>query len=225
MSALADAVRAGLAAAGDPVRAEEMRRYMKSAMPMRGVPKPARAALVKELFAEHVFTDRDAWLAAVCELWRGATHREERYVALDLAGHRRYARWQAPDLLPVYEEFVVTGAWWDLVDEIATHRVSDLLRARRAELTPVVRAWATDPDRWKRRTAVLCQLNHKSDTDLDLLTHAIDANAADPDFFLRKAIGWALRQRAKTDPGWVREFVGTRPGLSPLSRREALKHL
>ncbi len=224
MSALVAAVRAGLAAAADPVRAEEMRRYMKSEMPMHGVPKPGRAALVKVLFAEHVFSDRDRWIATAAELWRGATHREERYIALDLVGDRRYTRWQAPDLLPLYEEFIVTGAWWDFVDEIATRRVNDLLADHRAELTPRLRAWATDPDRWKRRTSVLCQLHHKSDTDLDLLAHAIDANAADPDFFLRKAIGWALRQHARTDPDWVRGFVAARE-LSPLSRREALKHL
>ena len=224
MSALITAVRGGLAAAADPVRAEEMRRYMKSAMPMRGVPKPQRAALVKVLFAEHVFTERDAWIATVAELWRAATYREERYIALDLIGDRRYTRWQATDLLPLYEEFIVTGAWWDFVDEIATRRVNDLLVDHRAELTPILRAWATDADRWKRRTSVLCQLHHKSDTDLDLLTHAIDANAADPDFFLRKAIGWALRQHARTDPDWVRGFVASRE-LSPLSRREALKHL
>jgi 3-methyladenine DNA glycosylase AlkD len=224
VSALVAAVRAGLAAAADPVRAEEMRRYMKSAMPMLGVPKPQRAALGKVLFKEHVFTERGPWIAAAAELWRDATHREERYLALDLVGDRRYARWQAPDLLPLYEEFVVTGAWWDFVDEIATRRVNDLMVDHRAELTPTMRAWAADPDRWKRRTSVLCQLHHKSDTDLDLLTHAIDTNAADPDFFLRKAIGWALRQHARVDPDWVRAFVAARE-LSPLSRREALKHL
>lgn len=225
MSGLVAAVRAGLAAAADPVRAEEMRRYMKSEMPMLGVPKPARAALAGALFREHVFTERPEWIAAVLRLWRGAEHREERYLALDLIGDRRYARWQAPDLLPVYEELVVTGAWWDFVDEIATRRVNDLLLAHRPDITPAMRAWATDADRWKRRTSVLCQLHHKADTDLALLAHAVDANTADPDFFLRKAIGWALRQHARTDPAWVRDFVAARPALSPLSRREALKHL
>ncbi|MGW5051726.1 DNA alkylation repair protein [Actinokineospora sp. NPDC004072] len=221
----ASAARAGLAAAADPVRAAEMRRYMKSAMPMRGVPKPARAALVKELVAQHPFTDRPTWIAATCDLWRTAQFREERYLALDLIGHRRYAAWQAPDLLPLYEEFIVTGAWWDFVDEIATRRLNDLLLSHRPTLTPPMRAWATDPDLWKRRASVLCQLHHKSATDLTLLTHAIESNIADPDFFLRKAIGWSLRQYARTDATWVRTFVDTHPALSPLSRREAVKHL
>ncbi|MGX7828747.1 DNA alkylation repair protein [Actinokineospora sp. 24-640] len=225
MTPLAEAVRARLAAAGDPARAAEMRRYMKSEMPMHGVQKPTRAAVVKALVAEHPFTSRPEWTAAVADLWRGATHREERYVALDLAGERRYARWQAPDLLPLYEEFVVTGAWWDFVDELASKRIGSLLLDHRAELTPVMWTWASDPDRWKRRTAVICQLHHKTATDTNLLTHAVESNVDDQDFFLRKGIGWALRQHARVDPGWVRDFVDTHPALSPLSRREALKHL
>ncbi|MGQ0838904.1 DNA alkylation repair protein [Actinokineospora sp.] len=222
---LVDAVRAGLAEVADPTRAPDMRRYMKSDMPFRGVPKPARAALVRAVFAEHVLTDRAAWIATVAELWHGARYREERYVALDLSGHRRYADWQDVDLLSLYEDLVVTGAWWDFVDEIAARRVGPLLRAHPAELTPTMRAWARDADRWKRRTAVICQLGAKAATDTDLLTAVIESTVDDPDFFLRKGIGWALREFGKTEPGWVRQFVHTHPDLSPLSRREALKHL
>jgi 3-methyladenine DNA glycosylase AlkD len=86
-------------------------------------------------------------------------------------------------------------------------------------------AWSTDQDLWKRRTSVICQIKAKADTDLDLLTSCIEATVDDRDFFLRKAIGWALREHAKTDPAWVLEFVSTHPTLSPLSRREATKHL
>ena len=89
-----------------------------------------------------------------------------------------------------------------------------------------MREWATDDDRWLRRTAVICQVGAKDRTDLDLLSHAIEANLDDRDFFLRKAIGWALRQHARTDPDWVRAFVAAHDDrLSGLSRREALKHL
>jgi 3-methyladenine DNA glycosylase AlkD len=88
----------------------------------------------------------------------------------------------------------------------------------------VVRTWITDPDRWLRRTAVICQLQAAAATDTALLTEAIEANLDDPDFFLRKGIGWALRQYARTDPDWVRRLVAEHPGLSPLSRREALRH-
>ncbi|GAA3049778.1 DNA alkylation repair protein [Actinokineospora globicatena] len=217
---LATVARARLAAAADSTRAPDMQRYMKSEMPFHGVPKPARDSLVRQLPA---LTSRAEWLDVVGRLWREADHREERYVALDLL--RRYPRWQEPDLLPLYEEFITTGAWWDYVDELASHHVGPLLLAHRALVTPVLRTWSVSPDRWKRRAAIICQLSAKGETDLTLLTHAIEANTQDPDFFLRKGIGWALRQHARVDPAWVREFVDAHPDLSPLSRREALKHL
>ena len=120
----------------------------------------------------------------------------------------------------------MTGAWWDVVDDVATHLVGDVLSHHRPAATPVIRAWATGEDLWLRRTAVICQVGHKADTDVELLRLAIEANVDDPSFWLRKAIGWALRQHARTDPDWVRAEVdrlGDR--LSGLSRREALKHL
>jgi 3-methyladenine DNA glycosylase AlkD len=101
-----------------------------------------------------------------------------------------------------------------------------VLRAHHAEVEPVVRGWARDADRWRRRTAVICQVGSKAAIDTDLLAEVIEANLADPDFFLRKGIGWALRQHARLDPGWVRDFVAAHEAaLSPLSRREALRNI
>jgi len=219
------AARAGLAQVAYPRKAPEMQRYMKSEMPFRGVPSPERRALGKRLFAEHVLSDVDAWRATVLSLWRDAEYREERYLAMDLTGQRRYAMWQAPTLLPMYEEMIVTGAWWDYVDELASRRVGPLLRAHRTEIDPIMRRWATDPDLWRRRTSIICQLGAKEDTDTDLLTYSIEANIGDRDFFIRKAIGWALRQFARTEPAWVRTFIDAHMALSPLSRKEATKHL
>ncbi|MFD2422444.1 DNA alkylation repair protein [Amycolatopsis pigmentata] len=222
---LARAVRAGLAGLSDPGKASSMRRYMKSEMPFRGVPKPARRILTRRLFAEHRLPDRESFVSAALRLWREAEFREERYVAIDLTGDRRYARWQDATLLPLYDELIVTGAWWDYVDEVAIHRVGPLLRTDQGTLTPVIRRWANDDDRWRRRSSVICQVGSKKDTDIGLLTATVEANLGGRDFFLRKAIGWALRDYAKTDPGWVSAFVATHPGLSPLSRREALKNV
>jgi 3-methyladenine DNA glycosylase AlkD len=224
-SALIKAVRAGLAALANPAKAPDMQAYMKSEMPFRGVQKPARKDLGSRLFAEHPLSDVDSWQATVLELWRDATYREERYLALDLTAHRSYLRFQEPGVLPLYEELIVTGAWWDFVDEVANRRVGPLVRGYPGELIPLMRGWSRDPDRWKRRTSIICQLGSKQGTDVQLLSEAIEANIADPDFFLRKGIGWALREFAKTEPGWVRSFVDAHPDLSPLSRREATKHL
>ncbi len=225
MTELVTAVRSGLAELADPAKAPGMRQYMKSSMPYLGVAAPARRALGRRLFAAHPLSDVEQWRTVVLTLWRDAGYREERYMAVDLTGARQYAGFQTPAELALYEELIVTGAWWDHVDELAENRVGPLLRAHPSRLTPVLRGWATDSDLWKRRTSIICQLHSKEATDTALLTYCVEANVADRDFFIRKAIGWALRQYAKTAPAWVRAFVDAHPDLSPLSRREATKHL
>ncbi|MFI5955875.1 DNA alkylation repair protein [Cryptosporangium sp. NPDC051539] len=223
---LAAAVRSALAAAADPAKAPAMQAYMKSTMPYLGVPKPERARALKTVFADHPLPGRATWENAVRALWHDATYREERYAAIDLSGHRAYRGHQDVDTLGLYRELIVDGAWWDYVDEIANRRVGPILHADREGVTPIIRAWSTDPDPWLRRTAILAQLGFKTDTDLGLLTDVIEPNLAEKGFFLRKAIGWALRQYAWSDPDWVRAYVAAHEGrLSPLSRREALKNL
>ncbi|HEY8787904.1 MAG TPA: DNA alkylation repair protein [Actinopolymorphaceae bacterium] len=219
------AARAALAERADPVRAVAMRAYMKSAMPYRGVASPGVKAVVAALVAEHPFTARGSWLDAALRLWREAEFREERYVGLGILAHRHYARWRDSSMLAVYEELITTGAWWDFVDVIASHHVGPILLAERTTVTPIVRRWSTSPDMWLRRSSILCQLGAKDAVDLELLTEAIEANASEREFFIRKAIGWALRQHAWRDPAWVRAFVDDHPQLSGLSRREATKHL
>jgi 3-methyladenine DNA glycosylase AlkD len=158
-------------------------------------------------------------------VWRNAEYREERYVAIDLTGYHSYARWQDSSLLPLYEEMIVTGAWWDYVDEIAIRRVGPILRAEPATVRPLMVRWSRDADLWRRRTSVICQVGAKEHTDTVLLARTTEATLDEPDFFLRKGIGWALREYAKTDPEWVRQFVGDHPALSALSRREALRRI
>jgi 3-methyladenine DNA glycosylase AlkD len=224
MSTLADRIRADLRAAADPERAPAMAAYMKSAetgnLSFLGVRRPAVRRLVKTAAREHP-ADAETLTAVVHELWEGATFREERYAAQDLVGlgwsHGRLA------LLDLHREMAVTGAWWDHVDEVA-HRISDLVATHPDELRPVLLAWSRDPSVWLRRLAVLSQLGLREGADRQLLAEIIEATADDPEFFVRKAIGWALRTVARHDPDWVRAFVATHE-LSPLSRREALKHL
>ena len=223
-----DAVRTALAGAGDPDRAVAQQAYMKSLMPYRGLTSPELKALLRPILADPAYriAERDHWEGAVRDLWDGATHREERYAATALTGHRAYQAWQDPAVVPLYRHLIVTGAWWDHVDELASNRIGPILLSQNEILTPIVRGWATDDDLWLRRTAVISQLTFKEQTDLALLREAIEPNLADTSFWIRKAIGWALRQYARTDPDWVRATVaeyGDR--LSGLSRREALKHL
>jgi len=222
---LVTAARTGLADLADPVRAVGMQKYMKSTMPYRGVPSPERTVLSKQLFRDHVLPDVDTLVATALELWRGAKFREERYLAITLTGEKAYTSWQSTSLLPMYEEMIVTGAWWDYVDELAIRRIRPLLRADPVQLTPIMRSWSTNPDPWRRRTSVICQVTAKTAANTTLLSHCIEANINNPDFFLRKGIGWALRDYSKVDATWVREFIRTHPSLSPLSRREGSKYI
>jgi 3-methyladenine DNA glycosylase AlkD len=221
-----DSVRRELAVAGDPGRAPAMQEYMKSDMPYYGVRLPDVRRICRPIFAAHPIESTGAFDDTVERLFVGATHREERYAAIELAKHSLYRSYQTPDRLPLYRRLIVTGDWWDTVDDIASNLVGPILVAHPTEVGPIVLGWATDQNLWVRRTAIIAQLGSKQRTDLTLLTAAIDANAGDTDLFIRKAIGWALRQYARVDPAWVQAFVDAREDqLSGLSKREALKHL
>ena len=220
MSSMTDEIRAALVAEANPERAPEQQAYMKSAMPFYGVPMPRVRALTREVAARFA-PDLAAVEAGSRELWDAATHREERHAALALTG-LRVAKGRL-ELVGLHEYQARTGAWWDFTDEIA-HRIADLLDAHPDETAAHVLAWSRADSFWVRRLAILSQLQRKTRTDTALLTEVIEVNATDAEFFIRKAIGWALRNYAFTDPAWVRSFVDAHT-LSPLSQREALKHL
>jgi 3-methyladenine DNA glycosylase AlkD len=203
-----------------------MQAYMKSAMPYHGVSSPRRRFVCRTVFAGVDFPSAEAWRRAVLSIWRRASHREERYAAIELTEIRRFTPFQTIGALPMYEEMIVTGAWWDYVDAIATHRLGFLLRRYPAAMRRKMLTWSRSKDMWKRRSAILCQIQFKKDTDLDLLYACIEPSLPSREFFLRKAIGWALRQYAWTDPREVRRYVAAHQNaLSNLSRREALKNV
>jgi len=220
------AVRRALRERADPAKAAPMQAYMKSEMPYLGVQTPERRAACRTVFGEHPLDRFEHWRDAVLVLWRRARFREERYAAIELTGHRLYERFQTLDALPIYEEIVVTGAWWDYVDTIAGNRIGGLLRRYPRPMKAEMRRWSRDDNLWKRRSAILCQLSFKQETDLKLLYDCIRPSTASTEFFLRKAIGWALREYAKTNAREVRRFVRVHcADLSGLSKREALKNL
>ena len=226
MTALGRRIRTELNAIADPARAPAMQAYMKSAMPFLGVPTPARRGLCRELFAELAFGSAEEWITQVLSIWRGAQFREERYCAIELCSIRAARPFQRIDALPMYEEMIVDGAWWDYVDAIAGQHLLSVLRAEPEQMKRVMLGWAAGENMWKRRSAILCQLNARHETDLDFLYAAITPSLHSKEFFLRKAIGWALRQYARIDPGEVLRYVrDNETALSPLSKREALKHI
>jgi len=228
---LVDRIRRDLADNADPERAAQQRAYMKSSMPYRGVTLPKVRTLTRAALRDQPVADQSQLVAVVSTLWDDADYREERYAALTVLQAPKHRRWRDVTLLPLYEHMVVTGRWWDVVDDLSAHAVRELLIAHPAAVAPIIGQWARDDDLWRRRAALVCQVGAKGDTDPELLGDVITSAMTPPDalsgdFFVRKGIGWALRDYARTDPDWVRAFVEEhRAGLSPLSIREATKHL
>jgi 3-methyladenine DNA glycosylase AlkD len=226
VAGFSERLREALSAAADPARAPGMQAYMKSAMPYLGVPTPARRAVFRAVFGKAEWRDAAAWQTDALTLWREAKFREERNCAIELGGLRAARAFQTMGALPLYEEMIVTGAWWDHVDAIAGQRLLTLLRAEPGPMKQAMREWAHGEDMWKRRSSILCQLNAGAATDLDFLYACIAPSLGSKEFFLRKAIGWALRQYARTDPAEVARYVAEHDTeLSPLSKREALKRI
>lgn len=216
-------LREALRQAGDPGKAAGMQAYMKSAMPYHGVQAPMLRKVCNATFAGVRFAGASDWQQLVLELWRGARFREERYAALYLAADRRAREFQTPHAIAMYEEMIVTGAWWDYVDNIATQRIGAILRAYPGPMRRKMLAWSRSRDIWKRRTAILCQIGFKAETDLELLYACIEPSLGSREFFLQKAIGWALRQYAWTDTAAIEKYVRLNHArLSALSCREAL---
>jgi len=220
---LRDTIRTGLARHQNAKNAAGARAYLKSAMPCYGVPMPLLREICAEAFGRHPVSMAADWRRAVAELWDQATHREERYAAIELAAHPPYQRFISLALLPLYRRMIQEGAWWDLVDPLA-HRVGVLLATYPDRIKPTLRAWARHENIWLRRVAILSQIGFHGQTDVALLVDCIAPSIGSTEPFLRKAIGWALREFAKSNPDDVTQYLaGPGAALSPLSKREALK--
>jgi len=212
-----------LAAAADPDKAGPMATYMKTNMSFYGVQKAGRVPILREVQSQFPPADRDDYRAGVLALWN-QPHREEKYLAIGYA--RSFPQFVTLSSVHLYRRMIVEGAWWDVVDETAIHLIGDVLLHQREAMTPRIEAWIDDRDMWLRRTSILAQIGHKDATDARLLFDACERRMGETEFFIRKAIGWALRDYARTDPDAVAAFVTeNRDQLSGLSYREATKHL
>lgn len=220
---LARYVTAELKRLADPAKAPAMVAYMKTTRPFFGVPTPMRTAMLKQMGERFAPSDQKSYARSLMALW-DLPHREERYCAIAFA--RRYEQFVTPASLPLYERMIREGAWWDFVDEIAVNLVGAVYENFRAQTQPIIERWIDDDDMWIRRTAILSHLKHKKETDAAQLFKHCLKRAGETEFFIRKAIGWALREYSKTDPRAVRAFLTkNRKRLSNLSNAEGSKHL
>lgn len=209
-------------AAADPQRAAEMAAYMKHHFEFLGLPAAIRRAAQKPILTASGGATSGELLSFAAACWN-EPEREFQLVATDIL-RKRAATLDVRDLQEI-RELITTKSWWDTVDSLAVHVVGVLVRAH-PELGDEMDAWIVDDNLWVARTAMLHQLMWKSDTDVERLFRYVRVQADHRDFFMRKAIGWALRQYARTDPDAVRALVADLDTqLSGLSKREALKHL
>src|SRR5260370_1632481 len=220
---LAHYVTAELRRLADPAKAPAMAAYMKTAQAFYGVPTPTRTIILREANERFVPSDQKSYERNVLALWK-LPYREERYCAITYA--RNHPRFITPSALTLYERMIREGAWWDFVDDIAVNLVGGVLGNFPAKTRPMIERWIDDPDMWIRRTALLAHLKHKTTTDAAQLFDHCVRRAHESEFFIRKAIGWALREYSKTEPRAVRAFLEkNRHRLSKLSFDEGSKHL
>jgi len=221
--ALAAAVRHGFEPERNPRRAAGAQAYLKTTMPFYGLSAAVLRRVCRQAFADHPLSTAADWRTAIAVLWDRAEHREDWYAAIELARHKPYQRFLSLALLPLCRRMIREGAWWDTVDAWSVC-VGALLERYPDQMNRTLRAWARQDDRWLRRTAIIAQTRRRDQTDLELLAACIEPSLESREFFLRKAIGWALRELAKGNPALVRKLLATYGDrLSPLSRREALK--
>ncbi|WP_219834491.1 DNA alkylation repair protein [Paenibacillus sp. R14(2021)] len=205
----------------DAETAAGMTAYMRNQFSFLGIRTPERAALTKTFTKVHGFPQGETLEAVVRDLW-AQPEREFHYTAMVLMEKRK--KQLPPEQTALLEMLITTHAWWDTVDLLAGHFAGALF-AMHPELIPAyTEKWIASDNLWLRRSAILFQLGYKGRTDAALLFALIRRTAHEEEFFIRKAIGWALREYGKTDAGAVRAFVRETP-LSPLSVREALKHI
>ena len=222
MSELLDRLVASYEAARDPVAAGPMRRYMRDQFEFLGIPTPVRATLDREVTAGLDRPDEHE-LARVAEGCWALPHREYQYFACGYL--RKHIRVASAGFIDVAERLITTKAWWDTVDALATRTVGPLVRAH-PDLATSMDSWIDHDDIWLARTALLHQLTYKDATDVERLLRYCRRRAGDREFFIRKAIGWSLRELTKSDPERVHAFLADMgDDLSPLSRKEALKWL
>ena len=217
MKELVDELRERFAEKASKENAKQMSRYMKNHFPFFGIKTPLRREIVKESgILKEPFSE-----ALVLSLWE-EPEREFQMVAADYIVHN-LKKLEKPHI-DLMEQLITTKSWWDSVDSLASKPVGKIV-ADYPELIPErLEKWVVSENLWLRRTAIIFQLKYKAETDENLLYRYIILNADSKEFFIQKAIGWALREYSKTNPESVRNFIETSK-LAPLSVREGGKHL
>lgn len=195
--------------------------YMRNQFDYFGMSTPKRRLVEKTFHARNPLPPIDSIEKIVKALWK-RPQRELQYFAMELC--YRYKKQFPEEFITLFEWMITNKSWWDTVDFIAPKLVAEYFRLFPVAIRKKTNEWIRSGNIWLMRTALIFQNLHKKKTDEELLFSLILKSKEHPDFFIRKGIGWALRQYSRTNPAAVRKFV-TQNKLSPLSEKEALKHI
>lgn len=205
----------------DKDRAEQMERYMKGLFPFLGLDTKTRRALQKQFYSEHGYPAREELFTVVFYLWE-LPEREYQMCALSLL--RKFQNnFEKQDIVHI-EKLTQAKSWWDSVDGLSAWICGAYFNSYPDQIVPVTSKWVNSNNIWLQRSSLLFQFKYKEDTNTDLLAKYVEILKSGKDFFIRKAIGWILREYSKTNPEWVRDILKNIQ-LSPLSVREASKYI
>lgn len=204
----------------DATKAPQMQAYMKTDQLFYGVQSVLRKQIFRDAIRKYPIISQEVWKKVILELWNG-THREEMYQALEVA--ERYKIYHDEAAWNLFEKLLRSATNWDTVDWLSSNLIGRLVE-KYLHFEKQLVEWSEDDNLWVRRASLLSHLKHKEKTNIKLLSQTILKLAHEKEFFIRKAIGWVLRQYSYTDPIWVSQFVERYENkLSGLSKREALK--
>lgn len=205
----------------DASNAAAMTAYMRGQYAYYGIKKPLRSKLEKPFLQSVKQADKSAPLEVILKLW-SLPQREYQMTAVELI--RKYEKYAPASYIDLYEGLITDKSWWDTVDMLASNAVGAHFLRYPEQIAPYTEKWMASGNMWLQRTALLFQLKYKEKTDFDLLSSFIQRLAYSEEFFIRKAIGWALRQHSRVDAEAVRGILA-KEKLAPLSVREASKYL
>lgn len=207
--------------AGNPELAKGAEAYMKNQFKFFGIYTNERRTLSTAYIKQTGFLSDKELAKTVKELYK-QPEREFQYVAMELiAFHKK--QW-AESIIELTEFCLTHKSWWDTVDNIASVILTDYFKKFPKQIIPITNRWNKSENLWLQRSSIMFQKAFKKETDTKLLTKYILNCAGSNEFFIQKAIGWALREYSKTNPAWVKDFVAKNK-LAQLSKREALKRV
>ncbi|MBK7449567.1 MAG: DNA alkylation repair protein [Anaerolineales bacterium] len=206
----------------NPTNAAPMKKYMRDQFEYLGIKSPQVTNLQREFINAQGLPPLEKLDVIARDLW-SLPEREYQYLAMNLIS--KFEKKVGGEFITTLEYLITTKSWWDTVDALASHPVGSMFKRFPDVKRKYLKKWRGSENLWLRRTTLLFQLGYKTETDFELLCELIRENLGSEEFFINKAIGWALRQYAHTNPVPVRKFVKVTKELHPLSRREALKNI